>query len=118
MEDVCNPSPCGLNTKCDKGVCSCFPEFQGDPYIECRPECMLSSECPRDRACLKNKCIDPCPGTCGENAICNVINHIPMCRCQDKYEGNAFVACRPVQSKFFWYRLGMIAIIDMDVVNF
>lgn len=96
-KDKCNPTPCGPNALCDDGICSCLPEFHGDPYSGCRPECILNSECPRDKACLRNKCVNPCPGTCGSNAICNVNNHIPICTCPPGTEGNAFIQCRQVQ---------------------
>lgn len=39
-------------------------------YEGCRPECVLSSDCPSDKACIRNKCKDPCPGVCGLNAEC------------------------------------------------
>lgn len=44
---------------------------------------------------MRNKCQDPCPGTCGDTAQCNVVNHVPMCTCPVGYIGNAFVQCRP-----------------------
>lgn len=94
--DPCNPSPCGPNAQCNNGVCTCLVEYQGDPYRGCRPECVLNSDCPSDRACIRNKCKDPCPGTCGQNALCSVITHIPMCSCIDGYIGNAFVLCTPI----------------------
>lgn len=93
--DKCNPSPCGANTQCIDGTCICLPEYQGNPYTGCRPECVLNVDCPRDKACINRKCIDPCPGTCGDNAICEVINHIPMCSCPPGMEGNAFIHCVP-----------------------
>lgn len=93
--DLCNPSPCGSNARCSNGVCSCLPEYNGDPYSGCRPECVLNNDCPRNKACLRNKCVDPCPGTCGENAICEVINHIPTCSCPERMIGNAFYRCTP-----------------------
>lgn len=96
-EDPCIPSPCGANAKCDKGSCSCLPEYHGDPYIGCRPECVLNSDCARDRACINQKCQDPCPGTCGISAECNVINHTPMCSCPSGMTGNAFIRCEPVK---------------------
>lgn len=93
--DPCNPSPCGSNAVCNDGVCSCLPEFQGDPYSGCRPECVLNTDCPRNRACIRNKCTDPCPGTCGQDAQCSVVNHIPMCTCPQGMSGNPFIQCRP-----------------------
>lgn len=93
--DPCSPSPCGPNAQCADGVCTCLPEYQGDPYVMCRPECVLNADCPRDKACIGNKCKDPCPGTCGVNANCEVINHIPTCVCPDKMTGNPFLECRP-----------------------
>jgi hypothetical protein len=111
QDDPCNPSPCGPNAQCNNGVCTCLPEYQGDPYRGCRPECVLSSDCPRDKACIRNKCVDPCPGTCGQNAECSVINHIPICSCLPGYTGSAFVVCRLVESKIhkqscdFWHKI-------------
>lgn len=92
----CDPSPCGANALCDNAVCSCINEYSGDPHIGCRPECTLNTECPSKRACINNKCVDPCIGTCGVNAICDVSNHIPSCSCPQGQEGDPFVVCRVV----------------------
>jgi hypothetical protein len=96
--DPCNPSPCGSNAVCtrkrDAGSCQCIPEYFGDPYVACRPECVVNSDCPSNKACQRNKCIDPCPGTCGINAVCQVLNHIPTCTCIENYIGDPFTACR------------------------
>lgn len=96
VQDRCNPSPCGGNAICNDGSCTCLPEFHGDPYSGCRPECVLNSDCARERACLRSKCADPCPGVCGQNALCAVINHVPMCSCPTGMEGDAYTICRPV----------------------
>ena len=107
--DPCNPSPCGSNAVCSKersaASCQCIPEYFGDPYIACRPECVVHSDCPFNKACKRNKCIDPCPGTCGINAECQVRNHIPICTCITNYIGDPFTACKqkPI-SKLFFYR--------------
>ncbi|CAH1404987.1 unnamed protein product [Nezara viridula] len=97
VEDPCNPSPCGPNAVCRPGgICECIPEYNGNPYEACRPECVLSTECPRDKACQRNKCRNPCPGTCGTNAQCDVINHIPTCSCPQSFTGDPFTHCRPI----------------------
>lgn len=98
-KDPCNPSPCGPNSQCNNGVCACLPEYQGDPYVGCRPECVLNSDCPRDKACVRNKCADPCVNVCGQNAECSVINHVPMCACKVGWSGDPFSSCRKIESR-------------------
>ena len=95
----CSPSPCGANAVCDNGACSCLPEYFGDPYFACKPECVLNSDCPRDKACIRNKCNDPCIGTCGVGAISETINHIPMCSCPQGFTGTPFHYCNEVKGK-------------------
>lgn len=65
----------------------------GDPYTGCHPECVANTDCTRDKACVNNKCSNPCPGVCGFNADCHVYNHAPTCICQAGFTGNALVAC-------------------------
>lgn len=95
-------SNCGPNTQCLNGVCTCLPEYQGDPQLGCRPECVLNSDCSRDRACISNRCKDPCDGTCGEYAVCSVVNHVPVCTCPPGTSGNAFIVCSAVQGTGFF----------------
>jgi hypothetical protein len=95
----CNPSPCGANTQCrasgGTALCECLPGFLGNPNGSgCRPECVISSDCPRDKACVSTKCIDPCPGVCGYGAHCQVINHSPICSCPTPTIGDPFVECK------------------------
>lgn len=58
----CNPSPCGLDNRCreynGQAVCSCIKGFIGAPPL-CRPEGVVSSECPPNEACINQKCRDP-----------------------------------------------------------
>lgn len=96
-EDPCVPSPCGANANCNNGTCTCISAYFGDPFVGCRPECILSSDCSRDRACINKKCQDPCIGICGQEAECSVINHTPMCSCPIGMTGNAFIRCEPVR---------------------
>lgn len=57
--DPCYPSPCGANARCrveyGSAVCTCEPEYHGNPYEGCRPECLVSSDCPMARACIRNR---------------------------------------------------------------
>lgn len=112
-EPSCIPSPCGPNSQCQISggipACSCLPDYIGSPPT-CRPECVLSAECPSQLACIKQKCRDPCPGSCGANANCRVVNHVPICSCNDGFTGDPFTQCSPVPlSKYFlmktsyWY---------------
>lgn len=99
--DPCIPSPCGSNAVCKEfngaGSCTCLPNYIGNPYEGCRPECILNSDCPANLACINTKCRDPCPGSCGRNALCQVINHLPVCNCYPGYTGNAFLYCSPME---------------------
>lgn len=100
--DPCHPSPCGPNSICrennGQAVCSCLPTYIGSPP-SCRPECVVSSECPTNRACVNQKCVDPCPAPCGNNANCKVINHSPICTCRQGFTGDAFSSCFPTPRK-------------------
>lgn len=95
----CMPSPCGANAQCrvqqNAGSCTCLPEYIGNPYEGCRPECVVNSDCSSNQACIGLKCKDPCPGTCGQNAECHVINHTPTCTCFERYSGDPFRYCHP-----------------------
>lgn len=92
----CIPSPCGAYSQCreinDRAICSCLENYIGAPPT-CRPECTVSSECFLDKACMNQKCVDPCRGACGDNARCQVINHNPICSCALGYTGDPFIRC-------------------------
>ena len=101
-QNPCDPSPCGPNSQCrlvnQHAVCSCSLGFIGNPP-SCRPECVVSSECPQNRACINQKCLDPCPGTCGLNARCQVVNHNPICSCAAGFTGDPLARCLKQESK-------------------
>lgn len=48
-----------------------------------------------NRACLNERCRDPCIGSCGIATKCTVINHTPICTCLDHYIGDPFTSCHP-----------------------
>jgi len=102
-QNPCEPSPCGYNSQCrvvdERPVCSCIPDYIGAPP-NCRPECVANSECDHLKACIRQKCHDPCPGTCGVNAECQVHNHNPICSCPPNYIGDPFVQCK-IKRKYF-----------------
>jgi hypothetical protein len=35
---------------------------------------------------VAGRCVNPCDGGCGPNAICNVVNRKPVCTCPLKFE--------------------------------
>ena len=59
----------------------------------CKPECTINSECSSNLVCMRQKCQNPCLGSCGILATCNVINHTPICSCPDGYTGDPFTMC-------------------------
>lgn len=114
----CQPSPCGSNSQCrevnGQAVCSCLPTYLGSPP-GCRPECVLSSECPQAKSCDNQKCIDPCPGICGTNAICRVNNHSPICSCTIGFTGDPFTRCYLVPRKLLMIQMYSF---DFDPINY
>ena len=98
----CLPSPCGPNSECrvvnGGPSCQCRPSYIGSPP-NCRPECTVNSDCSPSQACMRAKCGDPCPGSCGSNAQCTVLNHVPICSCFEGYTGDPFSNCHPAPVK-------------------
>ena len=96
VQNPCIPSPCGPFSECraieDIPSCSCLQNYIGSPP-DCRPECSINSDCPSNRVCMREKCRDPCPGSCGVLAQCSVNNHVPICTCSKGYIGDPFTNC-------------------------
>lgn len=101
-----------------QAVCSCISGFVGAPPT-CRPECVISSDCPKNEACTNQKCQDPCPGSCGRNTICNVINHNPVCVCRSGMTGDPFINCFPLRKRklFFSFFLEYFQVLNFPRVN-
>lgn len=116
----CANSPCGSNAVCREnrgaGACTCVTGYFGNPYEGCRPECSVNTDCPSDKICQLNKCSDPCPGTCGAAAECQVINHIPACTCLPGYTGNPFSNCIRIQGMGQFFNLACFIIMCFFIV--
>jgi hypothetical protein len=101
-QNPCQPSPCGPNSECQvrggNPACSCLQNYIGSPP-NCRPECTINPECSSNLACVNQKCSDPCPGSCGANARCNVVNHTPVCSCNPGFTGDPFNGCVMIQGR-------------------
>lgn len=96
----CQPSPCDPHAACSvysPTVVMCDPcGGPGAAYNPvCHPECITNSDCPFNKACLGSRCHDPCPGSCGINAHCQVWQHSPICSCPYPLLGNPFEHCSP-----------------------
>ena len=100
----CVPNPCGPYSICTilgpRPVCECQPGYFGKPP-NCQPECLKNSDCTQDKACINQKCQDPCPGVCGANALCQVVNHNPICSCPQGFTGDPFNYCHKGRTDFF-----------------
>lgn len=98
IENPCSYNHCGANSLCrnegDIAVCSCLPKFHGVPP-NCHKGCNWKYDCPSNQICVSQYCTDPCPGACGAQAICEVIDHIPTCVCPKGYIGDAGKLCTP-----------------------
>jgi hypothetical protein len=92
----CDNNSCGPNSVCrsyDKQpVCSCQSGYIGLPP-NCRPECTLNADCIGSKVCVDNHCTNPCPGSCAAQALCSVVNHVPICMCPEGYTGDPFKIC-------------------------
>lgn len=64
------------------------------------PECRTNTECSSDKACINQRCQNPCSSNrCGLNAECITINHHPSCHCQSGLAGDPQLQC--FKRKFF-----------------
>lgn len=85
--DPC-PGSCGVNADCrvekHHPVCTCFPDFTGNPVIRC----FEIPPPPKER--------DPCmPTPCGINTICQNVNSRAICSCLPDFQGDPQTGCYP-----------------------
>ena len=67
--------------------------FQSFP-LNFLDECQVDNDCPLDKACKSQECVDPCLTTiCGTRAQCEVDFHTAICVCPPGLQGNPLVAC-------------------------
>ncbi|VEN60882.1 unnamed protein product, partial [Callosobruchus maculatus] len=95
--------PCARNAECygqnHRAACRCPQGLEGNPFERCdRVECHTDSECPNNRACIQQRCVDPCSSianpACARNAICYAQNHAAGCICPPHLpEGNPLSFC-------------------------
>ena len=91
--EACNPNPCHPTAICLVGptnnpVCQCHPDHVGDPLdAGCQPKgsCVSNKDCPVHSVCDNHRCINPCENACGSNAICEINNGQPICRCIHRF---------------------------------
>ena len=97
---LCDSNPCGTSAQCAEKngaiSCVCPNDYIGDPYVSCRPECLINTDCQKHQSCSKSRCVNPCTGSCGINADCRVVNHIPICSCKESFTGDPYGSCRPI----------------------
>ena len=64
-------------------------------FIVQRGECQHDIDCPDNRACIENQCLDPCivHSPCGKSALCETTSHRPVCRCPSGWAGDPHIEC-------------------------
>lgn len=114
---ACSVDRCGINAQCisknHRGLCTCPSDYTGNALIECIPvpkypisvvpaECYDDSNCPFDRACRNERCVNPCakPNPCGQGAFCHAENHQPICKCPQGFSGSPLIECIPCKYLF------------------
>ena len=84
-------------------ICSCPDGFVASEDNSCKTlapiasGCTTDDECGQTDSCINKICKDPC--ACGDHAFCRVIDHHPVCTCEEGYEGNPHVACVQVECR-------------------
>ncbi|XP_014478673.1 PREDICTED: fibrillin-1-like [Dinoponera quadriceps] len=86
--DSCHPTALCVVGPTNNPVCKCPPNHVGDPYVNgCQPEgyCTGPKDCPVHSVCHEHRCVNPCEDACGLNALCEIVNGQPSCRCIHRF---------------------------------
>jgi len=90
LMNPCEPLSESMRSVSNAGACICINDWSRKSLwgmsTGVRPQCWL----PINKACIRNKCKDPCLGV---RAQCSVISHIPTCICEPGYIGDPFTNC-------------------------
>lgn len=117
----CLVDSCGSHAECtpfNHGIeCRCLSGFVGNPYVECShlQGCRSDSECSSSEACINGQCGSPCQ--CGANALCDVVDHRPICLCPNGYTGDALIGCAPPTNPCDPNPCGLNAFCELDRGN-
>lgn len=101
---LCESHPCHELAICSNSLgsftCQCPPNFIGDPYVKGENGCQHPNSCPNGNIdcpsyaiCVPDSsglflCKNACEKIeCGPNAVCEIHNHEPTCRCLDNFRG-------------------------------
>ena len=66
-------------------------------------DCQYDGECPDQLACIKHLCQNPCEVPfipCGQEALCTVSTHRPVCQCPPEWAGDPHDECYTCRSIF------------------
>lgn len=113
---ACRIEQCGINALCKSqshnALCTCAPGYEGNPYSECSsipktpnityvPECYVDTDCPYDKTCENDVCVNPCRTgiSCGYGAFCHPRDHLAVCTCPISFTGNAKTGCYPIKDE-------------------
>jgi hypothetical protein len=95
-------SQCHVSAECyaeqHTAKCRCPPGLIGNPLEQCRlVECHVNSDCDDDKACIREKCYNPCltDNPCAPTAECQVSRHTAGCYCPVGFLGDPYVECKP-----------------------
>jgi hypothetical protein len=109
--DLCLANPCDVGLLCKTVdilplravACVCPDGGRVAPDSGCRSppeaECSADSDCALSQMCRRGTCVEACKADpCGQNALCESVDHSSLCVCAPGYIGNPRKECN-VESK-------------------